>query len=48
MSLPKLSEDGSAEGKPLRRSRIFHYLATVGFTINMIVVAVIVYYWVTS
>ena len=35
-------------GKPLRRSRIFDYLAITGFVINMIVVVLIVGHWLMS
>lgn len=46
MTALKASHDvDTAEGKPLRRSRIFDYLVITGFSINMIVVAVIFYYW---
>lgn len=49
MTSPKASHNvDAAEGKPLRRSRIFDYLVLTGFSINMIVVAIIFYYWFSS
>ena len=49
MTSPQASHNvDTAEAKPLRRSHIFNYLAITGFSINMLVVAVIVYYWFSS